>query len=88
MKAEQRVGVFVDVQNLYYTARNVYNARVNFTNILKDAVGERPLVKAIAYGIKLAGYLTIAAGAFLSIRYSWKVTEAEQVISTNSGSLI
>lgn len=52
MRAEQRVGVFVDVQNLYYTARNVYNARVNFTNILKDAVGERPLVKAIAYGIK------------------------------------
>ncbi|MEJ0021148.1 MAG: NYN domain-containing protein [Candidatus Doudnabacteria bacterium] len=52
MKAEQRVGVFVDVQNLYYTARNVYNARVNFTNILRDAVGERPLVKAIAYGIK------------------------------------
>jgi uncharacterized LabA/DUF88 family protein len=52
MRAEQRVGVFVDVQNLYYTARNVYNARVNFTAILKDAVGERPLVKAIAYGIK------------------------------------
>ena len=52
MRAEQRVGVFVDVQNLYYTARNVYNARVNFTTILKDAVGERPLVRAIAYGIK------------------------------------
>jgi len=42
----------VDVQNFYYTARNVYNARVNFANILKDAVGERPLVRAIAYGIK------------------------------------
>lgn len=52
MKAEQRVGVFVDVQNLYYTARNVYNSRVNFTSILRDAVGERPLVKALAYGIK------------------------------------
>ena len=52
MKAEQRVGVFVDIQNLYYTARNVYNARVNFTSILQDAVGERPLVRAIAYGIK------------------------------------
>ena len=52
MKAEQRVGLFVDVQNFYYTARNVYNARVNFTNILKDAVGDRPLVRAIAYGIK------------------------------------
>ncbi|HEX5429753.1 MAG TPA: NYN domain-containing protein [Patescibacteria group bacterium] len=52
MKAEQRVGLFVDVQNFYYTARNVYNARVNFTNILEDAVGQRPLVRAIAYGIK------------------------------------
>jgi uncharacterized LabA/DUF88 family protein len=52
MRAEQRVGLFVDIQNLYYTARNVYNARVNFTTILKDAVGERPLVRAIAYGIR------------------------------------
>jgi uncharacterized LabA/DUF88 family protein len=52
MRAEQRVGFFVDIQNLYYTARNVYNCRVNFGAILKDAVGERPLVRAIAYGIR------------------------------------
>jgi uncharacterized LabA/DUF88 family protein len=52
MRAEQRVGFFVDIQNLYYTARNVYNARVNFSAVLKDAVGDRPLVRAIAYGIK------------------------------------
>ncbi|MBX4204628.1 MAG: NYN domain-containing protein [Candidatus Doudnabacteria bacterium] len=52
MRAEQRVGIFVDIQNLYYTARNVYNARVNFTTILKDAAGDRPIVRAIAYGIK------------------------------------
>lgn len=51
-RVEQRVGVFVDIQNLYYTARNVYNSRVNFTNVLKDAVNDRPLVRAIAYGIK------------------------------------
>ncbi len=42
----------MDVQNLYYTARNVYNSRVNFSAILADAVGDRPLVRAIAYGIK------------------------------------
>jgi uncharacterized LabA/DUF88 family protein len=52
MRAEQRVGIFVDIQNLYYTARNVYNCRVNFGAILKDAVGDRPLVRAIAYGIR------------------------------------
>ena len=52
MRAEQRVGLFIDIQNLYYTARNVYNARVNFNNILKDTVGDRPVVRAIAYGIR------------------------------------
>jgi uncharacterized LabA/DUF88 family protein len=52
MRAEQRVGFFVEIQNLYYTARNVYNSRVNFNAVLKDAVGERPVVRAIAYGIK------------------------------------
>lgn len=49
---DQRVGVFVDVQNLYYSARSLYNARVNFANVLKEAVGERKLVRAIAYVIR------------------------------------
>jgi len=48
----QRVGVFVDVQNLYYSARNIYNARVNFNEVLRAAVGDRQLIRAIAYGIK------------------------------------
>lgn len=49
---EQRVGVFVDVQNLYYSARNIYNSRVNFSALLKDAVGTRKLIRAIAYVIR------------------------------------
>ena len=49
---EQRVGVFVDVQNLYYSARNIYNARVNFSALLKEAVGTRKLIRAIAYVIR------------------------------------
>ena len=48
----QRVGVFVDVQNLYYSARNIYNSRVNFNEVLKVAVGDRQLMRAIAYVIK------------------------------------
>ncbi|MFA5990787.1 MAG: hypothetical protein WC794_00880 [Candidatus Doudnabacteria bacterium] len=31
---DQRVGVFVDVQNLYYSARNIYSARVKFNEVL------------------------------------------------------
>lgn len=49
---DQRVGIFVDVQNLYYSARNIYNARVNFNEVLKEAIGNRRLIRAIAYVVK------------------------------------
>ncbi len=49
---EQRVGVFVDVQNLYYSAKYNYKSHVNFGNILKAAVGGRKLIRAIAYCIR------------------------------------
>lgn len=52
---DQRVGVFVDVQNLFYSARNLYNAKVNFTAVLKDIVKERKLIRAIAYVIHTEG---------------------------------
>lgn len=48
---EQRVGVFVDVQNMYHSAKNLYNSRVNFKEVLKEAVADRKLVSAIAYVI-------------------------------------
>src|SRR3990172_14191 len=46
---EQRVGVFIDTQNLYHSAKNLYRRKVNFGAILKDAVAGRKLVRAIAY---------------------------------------
>jgi uncharacterized LabA/DUF88 family protein len=52
---EQRVGVFVDTQNMYWSAKNIYRANVNFREILKTAVAGRKLVRAIAYVIKSEG---------------------------------
>lgn len=49
--SEQRVGVFVDVQNMYYSARAIYGKKVNFKNILDEGVAGRRLVRALAYGI-------------------------------------
>ncbi|MFH1837885.1 MAG: NYN domain-containing protein [Candidatus Kuenenbacteria bacterium] len=49
---EQRIGVFVDVQNMYHSAKNLYQARVNFDKILEIAIAERKLIRAIAYVIK------------------------------------
>ncbi|MFA4833759.1 MAG: NYN domain-containing protein [Patescibacteria group bacterium] len=49
---EQRVGVFVDVSNMYHSAKNLYSKKVNFKEILKDAVAGRKLIRATAYVIK------------------------------------
>src|SRR3989338_4160950 len=49
---QQRVGVFVDVQNMYYSAKNLYGSKVNFREILKEAVSNRVLIRAITYVIK------------------------------------
>jgi len=48
---DQRVGVFIDTQNLYHSAKNLYKAKVNFEAVLKEAVASRNLIRAIAYVI-------------------------------------
>lgn len=51
----QRVGIFIDTQNLYHSAKNLYSSRVNFASVVKDAVGDRSLIRAIAYVIATEG---------------------------------
>ena len=47
----QRVAVFIDTQNLYHSAKHLYNARVNFGNLVTDAISDRALVRSLAYVI-------------------------------------
>jgi uncharacterized LabA/DUF88 family protein len=49
---DQRVGVFIDTQNMYYSARFLHGRKVNFGNIVKDSVGDRKLIRAVAYVVK------------------------------------
>lgn len=51
-RKNHRVGVFVDVQNMYHSAKNLYGARVNFKELLRIAVAGRELVRAVAYVVK------------------------------------
>jgi uncharacterized LabA/DUF88 family protein len=48
---DQRVGILVDIQNLYYSARVLYNKKVNFKNLLTSSVENRKLIRAVGYGI-------------------------------------
>jgi uncharacterized protein (TIGR00288 family) len=49
---EQRVGVLVDISNMYHSAKNLFGKRVNFQEVLKEAVAGRKLIRAISYAIK------------------------------------
>ncbi len=51
-RKNHRVGVFVDVQNMYHSAKNLYKKRVNFRELLKLATADRQLVRALAYVVK------------------------------------
>ena len=47
----QRVGIFIDTQNLYHCAKNIYGAKVNFDQVVKDGLAGRSLTRAVAYVI-------------------------------------
>jgi len=46
---DQRVAIFIDTQNLYHSAKNLYKSKVNFAGVLKSALGGRKLVRALSY---------------------------------------
>ena len=47
----RRIGVFIDVQNMYYSARNLFQQKVHFANIVTQCTGDAQLVRALAYTI-------------------------------------
>jgi len=48
----QRVGIFIDTQNLYHSARSNYRAHVNYKGLIDAALSGRQLIRAFAYVIK------------------------------------
>ncbi len=47
----KRVSIFVDVQNIYYTVKQIYGCHFNYNKFILDAINSRELIKAIAYAI-------------------------------------
>ncbi len=46
---DQRVAVLIDTQNLYHSAKNLYKSKVNFGAVVKAAVRDRKLIRALSY---------------------------------------
>ena len=62
---EHRVGVFVDVQNIYYSAKNLYGRYPDYEKILKKIVEKRKLICAFAYCVR--AYLPKQDDFFLAL---------------------
>ena len=50
-ESQKRVGIFVDVQNIFYASKQ-FNSRLDFDKLLKITVGSRRLIRAIAYVVQ------------------------------------
>jgi uncharacterized LabA/DUF88 family protein len=50
-ESQKRVGIFVDVQNIFYASKQ-FNSRLDFDKLLKISVGSRRLIRAIAYVVQ------------------------------------
>lgn len=48
----QRVGIFVDVQNMFYSARKQFHSKLNYARLLEEALRGRKLIRAFAYVVQ------------------------------------
>jgi len=51
----QRVAVLVDVQNMYYSAKKIYNSKISFRKLLPVLLRSRKLIRAVAYTVEKEG---------------------------------
>lgn len=49
---DQRIGIFIDIQNLYHSAKNLYGSRVNYHELIKRLTMNRRLIRALAYVVR------------------------------------
>ena len=48
----QKVSIFVDVQNIYYTTKQIHNCHFDYNAFWRKVASNRKVVKAIAYAIE------------------------------------
>ncbi len=54
-RPDQRVAIFIDTQNMYHSAKNVFNSKVSFSALVESVAGSRMISRAIAYVAKSKG---------------------------------
>lgn len=85
----QRVAVFVDVQNMFYSVKSMYSGKLNYDKLLKDAIGNRNLVRAIAYVVQRPDVdQDNFYDALDRFGYEVRIREAKNRVDTSTGKTI
>lgn len=80
----QRVAVFVDVQNMYHSAKKTYGRNLSYSKMLRACVRNRRLVRSLAYVIDREG---VDQMGFLDhLRYCGFEVQKREVIERMDGS--
>jgi uncharacterized LabA/DUF88 family protein len=48
---KQRMGIFVDVQNMFYSAKALHQSKIDYSKLLLEVVENRELIRAVAYAV-------------------------------------
>lgn len=72
---EQRTGIFIDVQNMFYSAKYKYRGKIDYAKLLTQIAQGRKVVRALAYivttpEIDQSGFIQLLEG--LGIEVKWK----------------
>jgi len=75
----QRVGIFVDVQNMFYSAKTLHQSKIDYRKLLEGILRGRQLVRAVAYVVQKAD---VDQSGFLEAlrRSGYEVKEKELTI--------
>lgn len=82
--AGQRVAVFVDVQNMYHSAKKLHGRNLSYARMLRACVNNRRLVRSIAYVIDREGVDQVSF--FDHLRYCGFEVKKREVIERMDGS--
>lgn len=82
-RPEQRVVVLIDTQNMYHSAKHLYGAHLNFGRLVEMLVGERNLVRAVAYAATSKG--GDERGFLEALRVSGIEVKTKEVLEFSSG---
>lgn len=80
----QRIGIFVDVQNMFYSAKSQYQSKIDYSKLLEKICQGRRLIRSTAYVVQKPN---VDQSSFLeALRRSGYEVKSKQLVIRDDGS--